>query len=64
MDFDRHAEEGSVDLFAQSIMKAGESFLANPMAAPFIPNWNRVHSAIPDISEQMRDAVTRDNREN
>ena len=61
MEFDRHAEEGSVDLFAQSIMKAGESFLANPMAAPFIPNWNRVHSAIPDISEQMRDAVAKDN---
>lgn len=61
MHFDRHAEEGSVDLFAQSIMKAGESFLANPMAAPFIPNWNRVHSAIPDIGEQMREAVRLDN---
>jgi glucosyl-3-phosphoglycerate synthase len=61
LNFDRHAEEGSVDLFAQSIMKAGESFLANPMEAPFIPNWNRVHSAIPDFGEQMRAAVTADN---
>jgi glucosyl-3-phosphoglycerate synthase len=61
LEFDRHSEEGSVDIFAQSIMKAGESFLANPMEAPFIPNWNRVHSAIPDFDEQMRAAVTADN---
>jgi len=60
MQFERHGEEGSVDLFAQSIMKAGESFLANPMAAPFISNWNRVHSAIPDVGEQMLAAVTED----
>jgi len=61
LNFDRHSEEGSVDLFAQGIMKAGESFLANPMEAPFIPNWNRVHSAIPDFGEQMRAAVAADN---
>ncbi len=60
LSFDRHAEEGSVDLFTQSIMQAGESFLANPMEAPFIANWNRVQSAIPDIDEQMRAAVTAD----
>ncbi len=60
LSFDRHAEEGSVDLFTQSIMQAGESFLANPMEAPFIANWNRVQSAIPDIGEQMREAVTAD----
>jgi glucosyl-3-phosphoglycerate synthase len=42
-------------------MQAGESFLANPMEAPFIPNWNRVLSAIPDFDEQMRDAVAADN---
>ncbi|WP_455235101.1 hypothetical protein [Thiogranum longum] len=61
LQFDRHTEEGSLDLFAQSIMQAGESFLANPMEAPFIPNWNRVLSAIPDFDEQMRDAVAADN---
>ena len=61
--FDRHQEEGSVDLFTESVMKAGESFLANPMEAPFIPNWNRVLSAIPDFGEQMRQAVAADNSE-
>jgi glucosyl-3-phosphoglycerate synthase len=59
--FDRHQEEGSVDLFTESVMKAGESFLANPMEAPFIPNWNRVLSAIPDFGEQMQQAVAADN---
>lgn len=59
--FDRHQEEGSVDLFTESIMKAGQSFLDNPMEAPFIPNWNRVLSAIPDFGEQMRQAVAADN---
>ncbi len=61
LQFERHSEEGSVDLFAQSIMQAGESFLANPMEAPFIPNWNRVQSAIPDIGEQLLSAVAADN---
>ncbi len=62
LNFDRHMEEGSVDLFAQGIMNAGESFLANPMEAPFIPNWNRVHSAIPDFGEQIRTAVAADSQ--
>lgn len=61
LDFDRHAEEGSVDIFAQSIMNAGENFLANPMELPFISNWNRVYSAIPDIDDQLLAAVAADN---
>jgi glucosyl-3-phosphoglycerate synthase len=60
LTFDRHAEEGSVDIFTQSIMSAGESFLANPMELPFIPNWNRVLSAIPAMGSQMLDAVAAD----
>ena len=60
LTFDRHDEEGSVDIFTQSIMAAGESFLANPMELPFIPNWNRVFSAMPDLGAQMLDAVAQD----
>lgn len=63
LDFDRHKEEGSVDLFTESVMKAGESFLANPMEAPFIANWNRVFSAIPDFAGQMQTAVAADNND-
>ena len=56
--YDRHAEEGSIELFAQSVMTAGEAFLSNPMESPFIPNWNRVHDAFPEICRQLLQAVS------
>jgi glucosyl-3-phosphoglycerate synthase len=58
---DRHGEEQAVELFAQNIIDAGNHFLENPMETPFIPSWNRVVSAIPDILEQLYDAVEADN---
>ncbi|KPK52203.1 MAG: glycosyl transferase [Thiotrichales bacterium SG8_50] len=58
---DRHGEEQAVELFAQNIIEAGKHFLENPMETPFIPSWNRVVSAIPDILEQLYDAVEADN---
>lgn len=61
LQFDRHGEEQCVEVFAQSIITASESFINNPMEAPFIPNWNRVLSAIPDIEQQLVDAVSADN---
>jgi len=58
---DRHTEEQAVELFAQNIVNAGQHFLDNPMETPFIPSWNRVISAIPDILERLYDAVEKDN---
>jgi glucosyl-3-phosphoglycerate synthase len=55
--YDRHGEESSIEVFSQGIMSAGETFLSNPMESPFIPNWNRVHDAFPDICQQMLKAV-------
>ncbi len=55
--YDRHEEESSIEIFAQSVMSAGETFLTNPMESPFIPNWNRVHDAFPDICRQLLKAV-------
>jgi glucosyl-3-phosphoglycerate synthase len=52
-----------VELFAENIMKAGEAFLDRPMERPFIPSWSRVVSAIPDILDQLRDAVEADHAE-
>jgi len=52
LEFDRHT---------RSIMTAGEVYLDNPMELPFIPNWNRVFSAIPDFGEQLQAAVAADN---
>ena len=60
LTYDRHKEEGSVEVFAQNIMAAGETYLANPMESPFIPNWNRVHDAFPDVCQRLLNAVNAD----
>ena len=61
LQVDRHQEEKAVELFSENIMKAGKHFLDKPMEAPFIPSWNRVVSAVPDILERIYDAVEEDN---
>ncbi|MGR9099090.1 MAG: glycosyl transferase [Gammaproteobacteria bacterium] len=60
--FDRHLEEKTVELFAGNIMRAGKSFLNNPQETPFMPCWNRVISAVPDIMPRLLEAVEEDNR--
>ena len=60
LNFDRHKEEQAVETFAQCIMAAGASFLENPMDTPFIPSWNRVISALPDLQEDFLAAVDAD----
>ncbi len=63
LTLDIHREEQAVELFANNIMTAGQSFLDNPTETPFIPCWNRVISAVPDILEQLHDAVEADHQE-
>jgi glucosyl-3-phosphoglycerate synthase len=63
LTLDIHSEEKAVELFAQNIMKAGEAFLDKPMETPFIPSWNRVISAKPDILERLYEAVEEDHKE-
>lgn len=63
LTFDRHKEEKAVELFARNVMEAGNYFLENPMDTPFIPSWNRVVSALPDIQDQLMEAVDLDNKE-
>lgn len=63
LTFDRHSEEQAVELFAQNIMRAGTAFMESSMDRPFMPSWNRVRSAIPDIQSQLKEAVDEDNRE-
>lgn len=58
--YDRHKEMQSVEVFAESIMRAGNEFLNQPTDTPFIPSWKRVLSAVPDIYEQLIDAVDED----
>lgn len=61
---DIHAEERAVELFADNIIQAGEVFLARPKERPFIPSWNRVISAVPDVLERLYEAVELDYLEN
>ena len=63
LQFDINGEEEAIELFAENIMEAGRHFLEKPMDAPFIPTWNRVVSAIPDIFDQLIDAVEADHEE-
>ena len=63
LPFDRHSEEKAIELFSENIIKAGSHFLERPMETPFIPTWNRVISAVPDILEQFHDAVEKDHQE-
>lgn len=63
LTLDIHKEEQAVELFAQNIKKAGDHYLANPMETPFIPSWNRVRSAVPEVLDQISDAVEADTEE-
>ena len=60
--FNRHGEEEAIEVFQQSIVEAGDSFAADPLEAPFIHNWKRILSAVPDITQRLYEAVEKDNR--
>lgn len=58
---DRHSEETTVELFSRVLMAAGDEFLSRPDEAPFIHNWSRVLSAVPDVFDRILGAVEADN---
>jgi glucosyl-3-phosphoglycerate synthase len=61
-EIDVHEEESAVELFARNIMEAGQTFLDSPMESPNIPTWNRVDTAFPNFSEELRNAIELDNK--
>lgn len=63
LQFDIHAEEQAVEMFASNIMDAGQIFLDKSMDTPFIPSWNRIVSAVPDIQQRLLEAVKQDQAE-
>lgn len=63
LSIDRHSEEQTIELFAENIVKAGHVFIENPQETPFIPTWNRVHSADPALITDFREAVAEDDAE-
>ncbi|MDO3387041.1 glycosyl transferase [Gilvimarinus sp. SDUM040013] len=60
MTLDRNKEEETVEQFTQCIMRAGEQFLNDPTEKPFMANWSRVLSAVPDVYSRLLDAVEQD----
>jgi glucosyl-3-phosphoglycerate synthase len=60
--FDRHEEAKAVEAFTRALIMAAQTYLEDPMAAPLIPNWNRVTSAIPGILDMLKKAVDEDNK--
>ena len=63
LTYDNHAEGSSVEMFAENIMSAGAEYMENTTETPFMPSWNRVVSAFPDILERLKTAVEEDTKE-
>lgn len=62
LKYDRHREGSSAEAFVQSIVSAGQQFLETPTEVHFIPNWNRVASAVPNVFDLLLKAVEKDSR--
>lgn len=60
LDVNRDEEEKTVEVMSEVIMSAGAYYLDNPLESPFIPSWQRVTSALPDVFEHLLDAVDLD----
>ncbi|GBE00721.1 glucosyl-3-phosphoglycerate synthase [bacterium BMS3Bbin06] len=60
--FDRHEESLAVETFTKGIKQASEIIMADPLGVPLISSWDRVSSAIPDILNNIRQAVKEDNQ--
>lgn len=57
LQFDRHAESTAVESFAETLKLAGQAFWNNPYEILLIPSWHRVVAAVPDIYDQLLEAV-------
>ncbi|MFP4469910.1 MAG: hypothetical protein ACLFPE_04470 [Bacteroidales bacterium] len=62
MEYNRHEEEETVDLFSRIVYKAGEDVLTHWDHGVFIPSWKRVMSALPDFMDEFYEAVELDNK--
>ncbi|NJK50396.1 glucosyl-3-phosphoglycerate synthase [Candidatus Gracilibacteria bacterium] len=59
LNFDRHQEEVTTELFERVIAETGEDYFVNPAGAQ-IPDWTRALVVMPDLREQLRDAALTD----
>lgn len=63
LSVDLDSEETVIELFAKNILEAGQEFTETPGDVPFMPNWNRVASACPEILKDIKQAAELDNAE-
>ena len=59
LDYDRHQEEVTVETFEQVIRDAGSQYLEDPTGTQ-IPDWTRALAVMPDLREQLLDAIISD----
>jgi glucosyl-3-phosphoglycerate synthase len=57
--YDRHKEEVTIETFEQVILEAGQQYLDDPTGTQ-IPDWTRALAVIPDLREQLLDAIISD----
>jgi len=60
--YDRHEEGIAVETFSRALLIGGNAFTSNPDDSTEIPNWSRVADALPDIQDQLVEAVEGDNQ--
>jgi len=60
LKYDRHREVSQAEAFLRCIESASQQFLKTPLEVPYIANWNRVASAVPDIFNRLLAAVEAD----
>ena len=59
LEYNRHEEETSVDIFSKMLLEAGKSYINEPTGI-LLPDWLRAMSAMPNIRKKLRDAARLD----
>ena len=63
LNYFRHEEAEAVEAFSRALDIAIDEYVAKDYHSPQIPNWNRTFSALPDLAEEIQEAVEKDNGE-
>ncbi len=59
LQYDRHQEEVTIELFEKVILEAGQQYFSDPSGAQ-IPDWTRALAVMPDLRERLEDATQLD----
>jgi glucosyl-3-phosphoglycerate synthase len=57
LEFDRHAEEETLETFSHALAEGCQQFQDDPLGTPALPNWARVISAYPEVGPRLIKAV-------